>query len=166
MRTLYKIGFAGWLLGTGLIVLSWVGIVPPMVGWTGFAISLVAAMFTWMPNVQPDQQFLTPQSQEAVPVAPTNLWVQADTPLEPGSRVLAFSQGNWRRARVIALEGNDRVRVNYFGWDPKWEESHRRSQLQLDEDFDPAPPQRPTEPPPAELSTLESRPADTRIERK
>ena len=160
MRTLYKIGFAGWLLGTVLIVLSWLGTVPPLVGWTGFAICLVGAMFTWMPQVQPDQHFLTPQSPEAAPVAPTNLWVQADTVLEPGSRVLAFSQGQWWRARVIALEDNDRVRINYFGWDPKWEESHRRSQLQLDEDFDPPPVQPTARPAP------EAHPSDTRIERK
>src|SRR5207247_3573610 len=67
-----------------------------------------------------------------------------DTPLEPGSRVLACSQGLWRRARVIALENDDRVRLNYVGWDPSWEESHRRSQLQLDADL-PPPAEKPPE---------------------
>lgn len=160
MRTLYQIGFAGWLLGTALIVFSWMGFVPPLIGWIGFTISLVGAMFTWMPQVQPDQQFLRPKTSEGVPVAPTDIWVQPTTLLEPGSRVLAFSQGHWWRARVIAIEDDDRVRVNFLGWDPMWEESHRRGQLQLDDDFDPPPAE------PAERPSPASNQSDTRFERK
>lgn len=148
MRTLYQIGFAGWLLGTVLIVLGWMGVVPPLVGWTGFSISLICAMFTWVPSTQ--KIVMQPLSPDAAPVAATGVWVQTDSPLEPGSRVLAFSQGSWWRARVISLEGKDRVRVNFVGWDPRWEESHRRSQLQLDEDLEEVS-DKPEEPPKPEV---------------
>jgi hypothetical protein len=137
MQQLRQIASAAWVFGTILIVLSWTGTVSPTVGWAGFAVALIAAVITWVPQSAPQQQILYPESAEGAPVAPTDIWVQTDTPLEPGSRVLAFSQGQWWRARVIAVEGEDRVRVNFVGWDPRWEESHRRSQLQLDADLPP-----------------------------
>ena len=137
MQVLYKIGWCAWIGGTILIVASWTGTVSATVGWIGFVIALAGAAVTWIPQSQ--QQRIYAESPEASPVAATGIWAQPGTPLEPGSRVLAFSQGQWWRARVIALDGEDRVRVNFIGWDPKWEESHRRSQLQLDADFDPAP---------------------------
>ncbi|MCI0380555.1 MAG: hypothetical protein L0215_23455 [Gemmataceae bacterium] len=130
---LYQIGWCFWVVGTGLIVLSWINAVSPTAGWVGFAIAGVGFVFTYVPR---DRHFegIYPTTPEGNPVEPTGIWVTPETRLEPGTRVLAHSQGHWWRARVIAIESDDRVRVNYFGWDPNWEESHRRSQLQLDVD--------------------------------
>jgi hypothetical protein len=133
MTFLNKIGMGMWIVGTILVVLSWIiGTVTAAVGWAGFIVALMGAVLTRLPASQ--QQASYPESPEGKPVAPTGIWVQPDTPLEPGSRVLAHSRGQWWRARVIALEDGDRVRLNFLGWDPNWEESHRRSQLQLDAD--------------------------------
>ncbi|MCI0680847.1 MAG: hypothetical protein L0Y71_01985 [Gemmataceae bacterium] len=141
-------------IGVVLAAASWTGYLSPLLGWTGVVIAVVCAIFLLAP------QPVRLESPAGVPVAPTGVWVQPDTPLEPGSLVLACSQGHWWRARVLALEDRDRVRVNFVGWDPRWEESHRRSQLQLDEDLAPLPelPAEPSQPPvPA---------SDPRIQRK
>ncbi|MCI0638374.1 MAG: hypothetical protein L0Y70_04825 [Gemmataceae bacterium] len=130
---LYFVGWCLWIVGTGLIVLSWMRAVSPTTGWIGFAIAGVGFVFTWAPRGQTIEG-IYPTSPQGNPVEPTGIWVTPETVLEPGTRVLAQSQGQWWRARVIAVEPDGRVRVNYVGWDPNLEESHRRSQLQLDAD--------------------------------
>ena len=130
--TLYNIAWLLWIVGTGLIILSWVSVVSASIGWAGFAIAGVGTLLSYLPRGRGNSVY--PNSPEGNPVSPTGIWVTPETPLAAGSKVLAQSQGHWWRARVIAIESDDRVRVNYFGWDPNWVESHRRSQLQLDED--------------------------------
>jgi hypothetical protein len=49
-----------------------------------------------------------PQSEEGVPVEPSDIPVGPDTDLEIGARVLSFSQGRWWRAEVVGLEPDDR----------------------------------------------------------
>jgi hypothetical protein len=73
-----------------------------------------------------------PQSAAGLPAEPSGIPVEPETPLEVGATVLAFSQGRWWRAEVIALEGGERVRIHYPGWDPTWDESVPRSELQVD----------------------------------
>jgi hypothetical protein len=72
-----------------------------------------------------------PQSPSGLPVEPSGVPVELETHLEVDSTVLAFSHGRWWRAEVTALEGEDRVRIHYSGWDPIWDESVPRSALQV-----------------------------------
>ena len=67
-----------------------------------------------------------------LPVEPSGVPVEIETHLEAGLTVLAFSHGRWWRAEVTALEGEDHVRIHYPGWDPIWDASMRRSDLQVD----------------------------------
>ena len=78
-------------------------------------------------------EYEAPLSAEGVPVTPSGIAVKSDTPLEPGSTVLAYSQGQWWRAKVVAVR-EDVVQIHYPGWDAKWDESVRRSELQVDAD--------------------------------
>jgi hypothetical protein len=48
--------------------------------------------------------------------------------------LLAFSQGRWWRATVVAVEEGDRVVVCFPGWDPKLRERFPRKHLQIDPD--------------------------------
>ena len=73
-----------------------------------------------------------PRSPAGLPVEPSGVPVEPETPLEIGSTVLAFSQGQWWRAEVIGLEGEERVRIHFPGWDPSWDETVPRSDLQVD----------------------------------
>ena len=150
----YLVQFA-CTIGVFLVAASWTENLSPIFGWTGLVIAVVGAVILYAPR----RDHL--ESTDGVPVAPTGIWVQPHTPLEAGSRVLAFSQGQWWRARVIALEAHEeRVRINFIGWDPRYEESHRRSQLQLDEDLDPPPD------PPADWPQPPALGSDTNIQRK
>jgi hypothetical protein len=60
--------------------------------------------------------------------------VPPDLALEPGTPLLAFSQGRWWRATVVAVEGGDRVVVCFPGWDPQWRARLPRKHLQIDPD--------------------------------
>jgi hypothetical protein len=75
---------------------------------------------------------LPPLLPVALPVEPSGIAVDADTPLEVGSRVLADWNGIWWRAQVIGLESGGRVRVHYLGWEDRWDETVPRSRLQVD----------------------------------
>ncbi len=74
----------------------------------------------------------TPRSPAGFPVEPSGVPVELETYLEVGSTVLAFSHGRWWRAEVIALRGEEHVRIHYTGWDPAWDASVPRSALQVD----------------------------------
>lgn len=126
---LYRIAMFLWIAGTALIVLSWISVVTPTVGWTGFVISLVGAGLTW---IQPSASSASSDPMQVAPVEPSGLDVGPDTKLEVGARVLAFSQGNWWRAWVVAIEDGGMVRVNFLGWDANLEYRVPRSELQLD----------------------------------
>jgi hypothetical protein len=82
-----------------------------------------------MPETAP--MFETPKSSEGFPVEPSGITVEPETPLEVGSIVLAFSQGRWWRAEVVALEENEMVRIHFPGWDAKWDVSVPRGELQV-----------------------------------
>ena len=73
-----------------------------------------------------------PHSAAGFPVEPSGIPVELQTPLEAGSTVLAFSQGRWWRAEVIALEDEEHVRLHYPGWDRAWDETKPRIELQVD----------------------------------
>ena len=53
-----------------------------------------------------------PHSAAGFPVEPSGVLVEPETPLEVGSTVLAFSQGHWWHAEVIALEGEEHGRLH------------------------------------------------------
>jgi hypothetical protein len=78
------------------------------------------------------QPIRVPHSAAGYAVEPSGIPVEPETHLETGSAVLAFSHGRWWRAEVIALEGEEWVRVHYPGWDRAWDTSLRRSELQID----------------------------------
>jgi hypothetical protein len=46
---LYHFAWVLWIVGTTLILLSWMRAVSPEIGWAGFAISGVGAVITWLP---------------------------------------------------------------------------------------------------------------------
>ena len=62
----------------------------------------------WAPQLPPMEY---PTSPEGNPVEPSEVPVRHDTPLRPGSRVLAFQQERWWRAEVIRLEPGGQVRI-------------------------------------------------------
>lgn len=43
-RTIYRLATVMWVIGTLLIVASWFGWVPHVVGWAGFGLSLAGAL--------------------------------------------------------------------------------------------------------------------------
>jgi hypothetical protein len=67
MTPLYKACWLLWLGGTVLIVLSWVDVVTPAVGWVGFGVALVAALLSL---AAPKQAPRPPQASEEPTDAP------------------------------------------------------------------------------------------------
>lgn len=130
LMRLYRFAWLLWIVGTVLIVLSWFSAVTNQVGWAGFAIAMVGVLLSWL-GYRGDQGFhqLPPEQQ---PVPPSGVEVDHDTPLEEGARVLAYSQGYWWRARIVAIEDGEMVRVDFPGWDPGLQYRVPRTQLQLD----------------------------------
>jgi hypothetical protein len=80
---------------------------------------------------QPASALEMPKGEEGYPVEPSGITVEPETPLEVGSIVLAYSQGRWWRAEVVALEGDDDVRIHFPGWDSKWDVTVPRNELQV-----------------------------------
>jgi hypothetical protein len=68
------------------------------------------------------------------PVPPSGTAITRDTPLKVGSKVLAPDGGGWYRAEVLALDGEDGVRIRYTGWGPQYDRAFTRDQLQVDRD--------------------------------
>lgn len=112
-----------------MVLLSWLAVIPPEAGWFGFGVLFTTVLLM---GVFPFLWWIYPNSQEGFPVAPSNSWVAPETPLSPGSPVLAFSQGRWWRGRVVALETGDRVRVTSPGWGSEWDECFPRDEVQID----------------------------------
>lgn len=122
--------------GSLLLVVSSLGLDPTEVRYVGgggllAGIGLFALLQAWL-NLKVGTGLQHPKSEEGYPVSPSGVWVDEDTPLEPGSRVLAFWQGYWWRAEVVSLRAGGRVMVRYRGWDRAWDEVHKRTQLQFD----------------------------------
>lgn len=46
----HRVCWSAWLVGTGLIILSWVDFVSPTVGWAGFGIALGATLLSYIPQ--------------------------------------------------------------------------------------------------------------------
>jgi len=74
--------------------------------------------------------FESPQGEEGFPVEPSGIHMEPETPLEAGAMVLAFSQGRWWRAEVVAVE-DDMVTLHYPGWDSKWDVTVPKTDLQV-----------------------------------
>lgn len=122
-----------WLAGTALIVGSWVNVVPPEVGWLGFAVAGGAYLISLVAPGQVDRSRL-PLTQEGLPVEPSGTPIPQDMMLVPGSPVLVNSQGRWWRATVIRVEENGEVVLRFPGWDEKRVARVPRKQLQVDPD--------------------------------
>jgi hypothetical protein len=95
-----------------------------------------AAMPTMLPSNISPPRIEFPKSSEGRPVQPTDIPVTEHTPLEIGSRVLAFSQGRWWRAEIVGFEGDDLVHLHFPGWDDKWDLVVPREELQVDIDLE------------------------------
>jgi hypothetical protein len=80
------------------------------------------------------RKYESPSSAEGYPVAASGLPVEPGTPLEVGSRVLAYEQSQWWRAEVVALDPDNMVRIRFPGWDSRWDRSVSKTELQLNPD--------------------------------
>jgi hypothetical protein len=127
VMAIYRFAWLLWLGGTIVILLSWVDAVSPTVGWAGFAVTLAGCALSWIASQPP-----YPVSPEQKPVSPSGVSIGTDTALEKGAAVLAYSQGYWWRARVVALEENSFVRIEFPGWDPSMQMRVPQDQLQVD----------------------------------
>jgi hypothetical protein len=121
-----------WLIGIGLIVASWIDLVPPVVGLVGYVLAIVGAAVSYLPRRE--DRSAIPLTQEGLPVEPSGVPVPPDVPLEPGMPLLAYSQGQWWRATVIMVEAGDVVVVGFPGWDQRRRERISRKRLQIDPD--------------------------------
>jgi len=105
----------------------------------GVAIVIAGWFFSRRPS-QPKQVMMngmimeSPDSPAGYPVVPSNIPVDSDTPLKKGMTVLSFSQGRWWRAEIVAIEPDEYVKIHFPGWDPKWDISIHRDELQVDND--------------------------------
>ena len=125
-RQLYRFGSVLWIIGTVLIVLSWIRAASAAVGWAGFVVSLVGVAISWFAT---REKALPPELR---PASPSGVAVDQHTNLEPGSSVLVHSNEHWWRARIIAIEDGEMVRVGLRYWDPSVQLRVPRSQLQMD----------------------------------
>jgi hypothetical protein len=73
-----------------------------------------------------------PNSAEGMPVKPSGRPVRPGTPLEVGSRVLAYDEGRWWRAEVTHLEPGGLVWLHFPGWDACWDTVVPRAELEVD----------------------------------
>src|SRR4051794_23526581 len=100
------------------------------------SVALVASCWVWSRRAPAPFQSgypfpqLPPLPAEAYPVDASGVWVGPDTRLGVGSAVLCRDAGSWWRAEVIALEGDERVRIHFVGWEPMWDRSVSRGELQ------------------------------------
>ena len=48
MTPLYKLSWAMWIVGTLLIVGSWINVVPNSIGWVGFGVALAGTLLSFV----------------------------------------------------------------------------------------------------------------------
>jgi hypothetical protein len=125
-----RIAWVLWIVGTALIVGSWIDLVPALVGWGGFFLALIGTVLSYVVPVDRSQYPLT---QEGFPVEPSGVPLPPDAALTAGMPLLAYSRRQWWRATVIAPEG-DGALVCFPGWDARRRERIPRKHLQLDPD--------------------------------
>jgi hypothetical protein len=63
MTALHKACWALWIVGTALIVLSWIDVVSRPVGWVGFAVAVVGVLLSSAARKQPPKS--TPPDVES-----------------------------------------------------------------------------------------------------
>ncbi len=107
---------AGIIIAVGLVVAAW----------------LISRRPSSGGMIPPQDRMELPLSTAGHPVEPSGIAVDDDTPLERGSTVLAYSQGRWWRASVVHVKTDGTIRIRYPGWDPKWDETVPREELQVD----------------------------------
>ena len=124
--------FAACLLGEPMLGLQ-IGL-----GAVFLSVVLKALVSTWIylkGGEDPDHS----KTPEGVPVEPAGIWVDADTPLGIGSRVLAFRREKWYRGIVVGVRSRDRFLIRFVGWDPFWDGIYSRNELQIDYSDKPSP---------------------------
>jgi hypothetical protein len=119
--------------GIILCVIHTVLDVPLYVGMGAFAFGLFLKYFviTWV-HLKGGINMDRPNSPEGVPVEPSGIWADEETPLGIGSRVLVFSAGKWYRGIVLRVKSHDWFIIRLVGWDPFWDALRRRTELQID----------------------------------
>jgi hypothetical protein len=80
MTPLYRACWALWVCGTALIVLSWVDVVPVLVGWVGFGVALVGTLLSFVAQGSPRR--LPPRVEDQPPdqERPTSQGITAERP--------------------------------------------------------------------------------------
>jgi hypothetical protein len=127
-----QIAWVLWIAGTVLIVGSWTGEVSPTVGWIGFAIAGLGTLTSLAPK-RVDKS-LYPLTQEGFPVEHSGAPIPPDMTLEPGTPLLANSQGQWWRATVMWVEEDGEAMVTFPGLGTKFRGRFPRKLLQIDPD--------------------------------
>jgi hypothetical protein len=128
---LYRVAWVLWIAGTVLIVLSWTHTVSPTIGGIGFGIAVVGTLLSFLPHLNRPS---VPEAQK--PISPSGIPVTSETDLEKGDEVIARSKGHWWRAKVVAIEEDETVRVVFPDHDENWQKCIPRSDLQMPEPRD------------------------------
>ncbi|HZZ81321.1 MAG TPA: hypothetical protein VFE62_22650 [Gemmataceae bacterium] len=121
----------GALLGVGIYWVAWGGVpmVPSLSFYSVTAIfGLILAFLVvrlWIGIM-----VSVPTSPRATPVEPTGIVIDDQTPLEIGTKLVAYSGGRWWSAVVIGI-ADERVIIRYVGWTDSWNEPQPRRNLQL-----------------------------------
>lgn len=63
------------------------------------------------------------------PMEPIGNKVTAETQLKPGQAVQIFWKKQWWFGSVLEAQKDGKVKVHYYGWDPKWDEAVPRERL-------------------------------------
>ena len=63
------------------------------------------------------------------PTEPIGNKVTAETQLKPGQAVQILWKKQWWFGSVLSVEKDGKVKVHYYGWDPKWDEAVPRNRL-------------------------------------
>lgn len=91
----HKIIWGGWLLGTALVLLSWIDVVDARIGWAGFSIAAIASLLSRVPereaSTEPSVNYTPDQIREFVAEFTRRL----DADEEPRAELLV-SRGAWR----------------------------------------------------------------------
>lgn len=92
-----KIIWGVWLLGALLVVLSWIDVVDPEIGWVGFSMATIASLLSRLPerptSVEENPTYTPDEIREIVADCTRRL----DSGEEPRSELL-LSRGSWRQS--------------------------------------------------------------------